>query len=267
MMILLRILLWRPKVTHLLIAVACLALFNRVSRVGVRVDEWRASSVITEIVAGGSVEAASADKPEEVSKEPSKKPEAPAVLPGEKKKEEIGTFEDKIAGKKRKREDEFDPLALDPSKTKDVDPNNVKVLEALSKVGKAENTTKKETELSAVTNKVNEQLEKMAKLKSEIEAKTKVNAELSKKEMAELVKTYEKMKPQNAATILEQIPQDVVLVELLRHMKPEKMAAILQAMNPKRAAPVTVELAKNGILLAHPELNPDKQPKKQKIEE
>ena len=60
--------------------------------------------------------------------------------------------------------------------------------------------------------------------------------------MASLVKTYESMKPKDAARIFDGM-DDKVLIDLAKSMKPATLAAIMSAMDSKRAELLTRLLA------------------------
>jgi flagellar motility protein MotE (MotC chaperone) len=57
-----------------------------------------------------------------------------------------------------------------------------------------------------------------------------------------LVKTYETMKPKDAARIFDTLEMEV-LIEVAQRMKEAKLAPVLAAMDPAKAQSVTVELA------------------------
>ena len=60
--------------------------------------------------------------------------------------------------------------------------------------------------------------------------------------MASLVKSYESMKPKDAATIFNGM-EDGLLVDIAKSMKPATLAAVLSTMQPKRAETLTRLLA------------------------
>jgi flagellar motility protein MotE (MotC chaperone) len=60
--------------------------------------------------------------------------------------------------------------------------------------------------------------------------------------MAALVKTYESMKPKDAARIFDSM-DDKVLIDLAKSMKPATLAAVMSAMDSKRAEHLTQMLA------------------------
>ncbi len=61
--------------------------------------------------------------------------------------------------------------------------------------------------------------------------------------MASLVRTYEAMKPKDAARIFNTMGDETVLIDLAKSMKPASLAAIMASMDSKRAELVTKRLA------------------------
>lgn len=69
--------------------------------------------------------------------------------------------------------------------------------------------------------------------------------------MASLVKSYESMKPKNAAEIFNAM-DDKLLTDIAKSMKPATLAAVMSAMQPKRAEALTrllADLAKPPVAL------------------
>jgi flagellar motility protein MotE (MotC chaperone) len=60
--------------------------------------------------------------------------------------------------------------------------------------------------------------------------------------MASLVKSYESMKPKDAAAIFNGM-EDQLLTDIAKSMKPATLAAVLSSMQPKRAEMLTRLLA------------------------
>lgn len=67
------------------------------------------------------------------------------------------------------------------------------------------------------------------------------------KKFQRLVKTYESMKPKDAARIFDELEMGVLL-DLARSMKERNVASILAAMDPKKAKMVTANLARQSDL-------------------
>ena len=88
--------------------------------------------------------------------------------------------------------------------------------------------------------------ERVAELK---DLETRLNALLAQRDeqeevqLASLVKTYEAMKPADAAKIFNKLDR-TVLLNVASRMKPAKIGAVLAAMDPARAQDLTVMLAK-----------------------
>ena len=93
--------------------------------------------------------------------------------------------------------------------------------------------------------------ERLAELKSLEERLTAMLAkrdEAEEAQLASLVKTYENMKPTDAARIFNKLDRQVLLSVAAR-MKPAKIGAVMAAMEPARAQDLTVMLAKRLSLV------------------
>lgn len=77
---------------------------------------------------------------------------------------------------------------------------------------------------------------RIGEILSQIEAK-------QDERMSSLVRTYESMKPKDAARIFNAMDDEVVLVDLAKSMKPASLAAIMSSMDSARAELVTKRLA------------------------
>lgn len=106
----------------------------------------------------------------------------------------------------------------------------------------AELNTREQTTVAAEA-RLEEQIEELkaaevriAEILSQIEAK-------QDERMASLVRTYESMKPKDAARIFNAMDDEVVLVDLAKSMKPASLAAIMSSMDSARAELVTKRLA------------------------
>jgi flagellar motility protein MotE (MotC chaperone) len=69
--------------------------------------------------------------------------------------------------------------------------------------------------------------------------------------MTALVKTYEAMKPKDAAEIFDGM-DDKVLLDLAKSMKPANLASVMSLMAPKRAEALTRMLAQLASVPAEP---------------
>lgn len=139
----------------------------------------------------------------------------------------------------------FDALTLDE--------NQIKVIQAMAEE-KSNNSNNVDIEkqkklLEIGQKKIADQLEKLEKLKSELE---KEKSTLTKEEVHNLTQTakiYENMKPISAAEIFNKL-EFVALVQIIKHMNQKKASAILAAMDPKKARYLTIELLRADQIAA-----------------
>ena len=131
----------------------------------------------------------------------------------------------------------FDALTLDE--------NQIKVIQAMaeekSNSPNDADMEKQKKLLEIGQKKIAAQLEKLEKLKSDLE---KEKGALTKEEVHNLTQTakiYENMKPAAAAEIFNKL-EFVALVQIIKHMNQKKASAILAAMDPKKARYLTIEL-------------------------
>lgn len=146
-------------------------------------------------------------------------------------KSEIKTDTDRETIKK------FDALTLDE--------NQIKVIQAIaeekSNSPNDADMEKQKKLLEIGQKKIAAQLEKLEKLKADLE---KEKGALTKEEVHNLTQTakiYENMKPAAAAEIFNKL-EFVALVQIIKHMNQKKASAILAAMDPKKARYLTIEL-------------------------
>lgn len=114
----------------------------------------------------------------------------------------------------------------------------------------AELETREQTAVAAEA-RLDEQIAELKTVESRVD---EVLAQISAKQderMAGLVRTYEAMKPKDAARIFNTMEDEVVLVDLAKSMKPAALAAVMASMDSKRAELVTKRLA----ALAEPQAN------------
>ncbi len=95
--------------------------------------------------------------------------------------------------------------------------------------------------------KLDQQLERLAQLHTEIQALIDQHKLSEEAKLASLVKIYETMKPKAAAEIFDQLEMPVLL-KVVERMRETKAAAVLARMNPDKAKRVTSELAKRTKL-------------------
>jgi flagellar motility protein MotE (MotC chaperone) len=100
----------------------------------------------------------------------------------------------------------------------------------------------REAAASAAEARLNEQIAELKALETQVQGLLAQMDEKADKRMGDLVKSYESMKPKDAATIFNGM-EDSLLVDLAKSMKSASLAAILSSMQPKRAETLTRLLA------------------------
>lgn len=100
----------------------------------------------------------------------------------------------------------------------------------------------KEGLLRAAEARIENKISEFRTIRQEIEALIKKYDEQQEKELRDLVKIYESMKPKDAARIFDQLEMKI-LIEVIERMKANKTAPVLAEMNPKRATELTTLLA------------------------
>lgn len=100
----------------------------------------------------------------------------------------------------------------------------------------------REAVLSATEKRLATRVDELTGLQARLEALEKGRAERDAANWAGLVKTYEAMKPRDAAAIFNDLDM-AVLLPVLDRMKEAKAAAILAGMQPERARLATAQLA------------------------
>jgi len=108
----------------------------------------------------------------------------------------------------------------------------------------------------AAEGRLQEQIAELKKVESEVQTLLASMDAKRDERMTALVKTYEAMKPKDAAEIFDGM-DDKILVDLAKSMKPANLAPIMQLMQPKRAETLTRMLAD----LAKPPASVDALPK------
>lgn len=100
----------------------------------------------------------------------------------------------------------------------------------------------REQAASAAEQRLQEQIADLKKVETEVQGLlTQMTAQADKR-MADLVKSYEAMKPKDAARIFNGM-EDKLLVDIAKTMKPATLAAVMSTMDPKRAEALTKLLA------------------------
>lgn len=101
--------------------------------------------------------------------------------------------------------------------------------------------------LEASQQQIDRKLGELQKLRDELQAMTAGMDKAREKQILDLVKIYETMKPGDAARILDGLEMDVLL-EVVGRMKSAKTAPVLAAMNPATAKELTMRLAERQAL-------------------
>jgi flagellar motility protein MotE (MotC chaperone) len=107
---------------------------------------------------------------------------------------------------------------------------------------RAQDLELREKVLKATEQRLHERLKELDAIKTDLEARLKVQEDFDATRLKSLIKVYETMKPKEAARIFEQLDTEV-LIEFFEHMKEQKTAPILAAMDPSKAQKITTELA------------------------
>lgn len=100
----------------------------------------------------------------------------------------------------------------------------------------------KETVLTAAEKRVAAEVAELASLQKKLAAEDEARQAGSEANWDGLVKLYENMRPQDAATIFDGLDMHVLL-EVVRRMNERKAAPILAAMDPDKARALTAQLA------------------------
>ncbi|SHI82175.1 Flagellar motility protein MotE, a chaperone for MotC folding [Roseomonas rosea] len=101
----------------------------------------------------------------------------------------------------------------------------------------------REAVLAAAERRLSARLEEMAALQSRLEALERGRGEREEAGWRGLVKTYEAMRPRDAATVFDDLEMPV-LVQIVNRMREAKAAPVIGAMRPDRARSLTAELAR-----------------------
>ena len=100
----------------------------------------------------------------------------------------------------------------------------------------------REAVLSAAEKKLSSRVQELTALQQRLEAHNAARKQREEENWVGLVKTYEDMKPRDAAAIFNALDPHVLL-QVLDRMKDRKAAAVLAAMDPERARVITAQLA------------------------
>jgi flagellar motility protein MotE (MotC chaperone) len=113
----------------------------------------------------------------------------------------------------------------------------------------------REAAAAAAEGRLQEQIAQLKSVETDVQALLAKMDDKRDERMAALVKTYESMKPKDAARIFDGM-EDTILVDLAKTMKPATLAAVMSSMSSKRAEALTRLLAD----LAKPPANLGKPP-------
>lgn len=102
--------------------------------------------------------------------------------------------------------------------------------------------TMREQLIGVTEKRVEERLAELKDLEARLNTMLAQRDEAEEAQMVSLVKTYENMKPSDAARIFNKLDRQVLLTVASR-MKPAKIGAVMAAMEPARAQDLTVMLA------------------------
>ena len=101
--------------------------------------------------------------------------------------------------------------------------------------------------LAEAEKRIDEKIAQLAQLEKEILALVEVQDTTDNEKLDSLVRVYERMRPRDAARIIESL--DIALqIEVATRMREIKMAAILSAMDPAAARELTNRLASRAHL-------------------
>ncbi len=186
--------------------------------------------------AGGLVAASFAEIP--AMAEEAAKPEAAPAAARPPKAEAFA--EGAAAVEQGQSSDLIDPQMMSPAE--------IAVLQSLADRRKELDARETELEtreqlIAAAEKRVEERIAELKTLEARISELTDIRDAASEKQMADLVKVYETMKPAEAARIFEKL-DETVLIPVAQRMKPAKIAAVMAQMDPEKAQALTVTLAR-----------------------
>ncbi len=101
----------------------------------------------------------------------------------------------------------------------------------------------RERQIAAMDAEVRAMLDKYTKLREEVEQKQMQIDEAQEQKLVTLAKTYAAMPPEEAATRLEQMEENLAL-NILARSKPKIAAKFLGGMTPAKAAKLSLKLVK-----------------------
>lgn len=102
----------------------------------------------------------------------------------------------------------------------------------------------RELVLAAAERRLGQRIEELTQLQQRLEAMERSRGEREEAGWRGLVRTYENMRPREAAAIFEELELPVV-IQILDRMGERKMAPVIGAMRPEKARVLTAELARH----------------------
>jgi flagellar motility protein MotE (MotC chaperone) len=102
----------------------------------------------------------------------------------------------------------------------------------------------RELVLAAAEQRLGQRIEELTQLQQRLESMERARGEREDAGWRGLVRTYENMRPREAAAIFEELELPVV-IQILDRMGERKMAPVIGAMRPEKARMLTAELARH----------------------
>jgi flagellar motility protein MotE (MotC chaperone) len=102
----------------------------------------------------------------------------------------------------------------------------------------------RELVLAAAEQRLGQRIEELTQLQQRLESMERARGEREDAGWRGLVRTYENMRPREAAAIFEELELPVV-IQILDRMGERKMAPVIGAMRPEKARILTAELARH----------------------
>jgi flagellar motility protein MotE (MotC chaperone) len=102
----------------------------------------------------------------------------------------------------------------------------------------------RELVLAAAERRLTQRIEELTQLQQRLESMERTRGEREEAGWRGLVRTYENMRPREAAAIFEELELPVV-IQILDRMGERKMAPVIGAMRPEKARILTAELARH----------------------
>ncbi len=107
---------------------------------------------------------------------------------------------------------------------------------------------KKERELLAIQNEINNKIARITQLRNEIEQEKRKKEEAQGQKFKHLIKVYSTMKPQSAAGLIEKLSEEDLdlAVKILSRMKGDNVGKILSYVKIEKAAKISKGLVKKN---------------------